>query len=259
MIEKFFNKNAVYSYTDGIYVVDSDNQFAGFESAYIDVRKREGRLLDDKDVLSLPEADRKNPLWNEWSLRSQSAKALLAELECKPNALTILDIGCGNGWFSRLLANINNSTVLAIDVNFTELKQASRLFSSANLWFAHVDLYSNALTQNQFNVITINSAIQYFHDLTRLINHCLSLTKQGGEIHIIDSPIYADQTSANDAKRRTEEYYSRVGTPEMADHYFHHHVGSLSGFNYSILYDPTKNRRSSGSYTPFPWLKITKE
>ena len=142
------------------------------------------------------------------------------------------------------------------------MKQGARLFSSSNLNFIYANIFEAELPDSFFDIITINSAIQYFRELNTLINKLFTFMKKGGEIHLIDSPLYSEFEAIN-AEFRSLNYYTSTGNHEMAEKYFHHTFDELSFFSYEILYNPLtlKNkvfRSLNINNSPFPWIKIRK-
>lgn len=242
-------RNGVVFLSDNIPDITND--------LYIKVRTIEGRLLDDRSVSKLPDVPNIHPLKREWEIRRQSSDRLLEYLKEKKAGVTVLDVGCGNGWMSNLLSQIPDSDVSALDLNITELEQGARVFSkNSALTFLFADIFEAPLPENAFDIISVASAIQYFPDLPALIERLLRLLKQNGEIHIFDSPLYTE-SSVEAARGRSQAYYEEIGVPEMSEHYFHHTYSGLKDFNYAFLYKPTsmKNfiiRNSS----PFPWIRI---
>lgn len=105
-----------------------------------------------------------------------------------------------------------------------------------------------------FDIITINSCIQYFDDFRKIIDTLNSKLTENGEIHIIDSPFY-ETKEINIAKKRTFDYYNKIGFPEMAGHYYHHNSNDL--FDFHVLYTP-KNTKIKRLFrvadTPFQWV-----
>src|SRR5215469_6131351 len=92
-----------------------------FEKQYIQVRSLEGRLYPDDELISLPEIGAAHPHFREWQWRKRSARRLIRYLTSKEKALEILEVGCGNGWLTHLLAEIPGALVTGTDINFTEL------------------------------------------------------------------------------------------------------------------------------------------
>ena len=249
--------------TDGVYMFSPPSD-SGFEEQYIGVRSRENRVMSDEQLRKMPETIATDAHHNEWTIRRKSSDRMLSYLEqtrVYENGW-ILDIGCGNGWFSNLLANLDNGKVLAADINMTELRQAARVFTQKNLWFAYLDIFSAPLKANSVNVIILNSSFQYFADPKALLQRCLKLLKEDGEIHIMDSPFYPDQEVHN-AQLRSQEYYHALGFAEMSKYYHHHSFSIFDHYNATFLYrPPSKNSNKTSESTerdsPFPWIRMTR-
>ncbi|MEP6896778.1 MAG: methyltransferase domain-containing protein [Chloroflexota bacterium] len=236
-----------------------------FSSAdlYLRVREKEGRLYSDDVVAHLPSVSNGHPLANEWRARAASASRLTRYLSAKPKPLCILDLGCGNGWLSNLLY-ISGQRVVGMDQNRYELKQAARIFpQSSGLFFLDANIFSAPFVSGYFDVIILASVIQYFHKLPDLLSVLMKYLKPSGEIHIMDSPLYAD-TELKEALQRSQHYYASLGFPEMGEHYFHHCVSDLKMFNAQNLYQPQAllphlMRRLGRVDSPFPWYVIRKQ
>lgn len=227
---------------------------------YMRLRKKEGRLHSDEVVARLPDFARGHPLTDEWRARSTSASRLTRYLVRQPKPLHILDLGCGNGWLSNLLSQ-SGHFVTGTDVNRFELRQASRVFSTnPRLSFVEAEADFLPFKAKTFDLILLASVIQYFEDLPALLRLLSSHLKPRGEIHLMDSPLYADE-ELSDAVQRSRDYFSSLGFPEMAEHYFHHRFSSLGVFNYKILYRPKTSWLRAGNFfgqidSPFPWIVI---
>ncbi len=222
---------------------------------YLHVREKENRLLEDNEVIKLPKLN-----FNEWPIRLKSSNRFSSYLKTKASSLNILDLGCGNGWFTNQIAIISEKNyVIGLDINTYELEQATRVFKNQNLEFAYGDIFQlQNEFKNTFDIITLNGVIQYFSDFNLLIETLKLYLKKNGEIHIIDSPFYAEN-EIEAAKKRTELYYYNLGFPEMSNFYFHHSNKYLKDF--SILYKP-KNvylRKFFVKDSPFCWLFFLKK
>jgi ubiquinone/menaquinone biosynthesis C-methylase UbiE len=225
---------------------------------YLQVREREGRLYPDGLVARLPDIPDDHPLAEEWHWRAESSSRLLAYLAEKPGGLDILDLGCGNGWLSMKLSCLRASRVWGVDRNLLELHQAGRVFNKTNLLLFAADITGLPVRRNAFDIIILASVIQYFPDLAALLKELLLLLKRSGEIHILDSPLYASQ-ELSAARDRTRKYYEGLGFPEMAEYYYHHPISALDGFSPHWLRQPgswrSRVRRFFGrSGSPFPWI-----
>jgi len=253
VLDKTKLKNGVF------YLSKADD---AFEIKYIELRKKEKRIYSDAEVKLLPNADGSYPHKDEWKLRKRSSERFVSYLKKYNNKTNLLDIGCGNGWFSANIAKNNSVDVYALDINKTELEQAARVFNYQNLKFIYGNIFENIFGQGSFDIITLNSSVQYFGELPKLIKRLFYYLVEEGEIHIMDSPFYNRNELAG-AKERTARYYNSTGFPEMAKHYHHHTFDELNDFEYKILYDPKSSsvklkKLFSIKDSPFPWIRIKK-
>lgn len=231
-----------------------------FEQCYIKIREREGFLFSDQQVRMLPQVSQRDPNYSKWRMRQKSTSRLLKYLTSHADQHNlILDLGCGNGWFSHKIATQVSCRVEAWDVNQTEIKQAQRVFQLNKLNFEVKNIFDNGINQ-KFDFIILNSVLQYFQHAPTVIKRLLSLLKPHGEIHVLDSPFYTDLTIL-DAQKRSLAYFQQAGVSEMANHYFHHNFDDLHIFNPVLLYDPNtvfnKILRNVIHFdSPFLWIKI---
>lgn len=230
-----------------------------FSNAYIKVRSKEQRVLLDPHVRELPFASSKNPLAKEWKLRQQSTQRFLNYLQSK-KVNNVLDIGCGNGWFTNAIAEILEGEVHGVDINQNELEQAARVFEKDNLTFYYADIFkSEEHFKNKYDLISLNACVQYFDDLSVLLDLLKKFLTPKGEIHIMDSPFY-ESTEIKNAQKRTLDYYQKIGVPDMADYYFHHSTDIL--MDSEIMYTPKNGifkRFMKTKDVPFYWIKISND
>jgi len=189
--------------------------------------------------------------------QKKTSRRLFSYLSAKKKRLRILEVGCGNGWLAHLLAGIPGAEVTGLDINFTELQQAARVFNEdRHLRFIYGDIYSGVLARLKFDIIVFSASIQYFQSFGKIINGCLRNLAPGGEIHIINSPFYP-AAELGPAKKRTQEYYHSLGYPEMADYYFHHPIGDLKAFTHTVIYNPSSIlNKLIRNPEPFLWVCI---
>ncbi len=235
----------------------SSLQWEQFETMYIATRKKENRVYTDDQVSLLPAIDPSHIHYSEWQSRRRSASRLFNYLKAKKKSLSILEVGCGNGWLSALLATIPDADVTGIDIIETELEQAKRVFNKRpNLVFFKTGLEDIHLVTKKFDAIIFSASIQYFASPETIIARALSLLNNEGEIHILDSHFYKPAEIGN-AKGRTKLYYQSIGQEAMASKYFHHTIETLSSFKYKMLFAPggIKNKLIRNK-DPFPWVLI---
>src|SRR5579863_3205882 len=119
--------------------------FVEKEIIYLDLRQKEGRIYSDEALKMLPDVSPNHALAFEWKVRKRSSEKLIKRLSSKHIPLKILEIGCGNGWLSHKISEIGDSEVTGVDINMTELKQATRVFGEQkNLTFLYADIFQSA-------------------------------------------------------------------------------------------------------------------
>ena len=228
-----------------------------FEKKYLATRQKENRVYTDEEVALLPSIANSHPHQSEWKIRGDSARLLANYLEKKNRVLSILEVGCGNGWLSHRLALVPGSTVTGIDINFMELQQAGRVFSGQkNLQFIYGNILSGIGTSMTYDIIVFAASIQYFSHFAELIRKMQKLLGLDGEIHILDSPFYKPE-EIGAAKKRTADHYASLGQPDMSYHYFHHSLAELKSIEHKLIHRPSfLDRIINKNKNPFPWIMI---
>ncbi|MEO5776422.1 MAG: methyltransferase domain-containing protein [Flavobacterium sp.] len=226
-----------------------------FSDLYINARKKENRFYSEEEIKKLPNIQKDHPHYSEWQLRKKSSNRFFSYLKTKNKPLEILEIGCGNGWFSHLMSSVQDTQITGLDITIVELEQAAKVFNNENLSFVYADLFQKtALNDKKFDIIVFNSSLQYFENLKELFKMVSNLLSENGEIHIIDSPFYK-ASEIEKAKERTQNYYKDLGFPEMSKNYFHHRLENLG--KHKIMYNPVSFLNYFRKDSPFYWILIT--
>jgi len=228
-----------------------------FEKLYLDSRGKENRIYSDEQVALLPSIETSHVHYNEWQVRKRSAARLISYLEKMNEPRLVLEVGCGNGWLSGMVALLENFRVTGIDINGAELNQAKRVFSGRpNVYFEDGDL-KTIESGRKYDFIIFAASIQYFSFCDQTIKLALSHLNHAGEIHILDSQFYRLE-DLEQARQRSSLYYKSIGHEEMTEFYFHHSWDTLNGFHHKVLYNPSEwKNRLFFKKDPFPWICIT--
>jgi ubiquinone/menaquinone biosynthesis C-methylase UbiE len=229
-----------------------------FETEYFNLRKKEGRIVTDEELLQLPAVDRTHPLLNEWKVRRHSLKKLDRYLSKKNCPLSVLEVGCGNGWLCHQLSYIKDIRITGVDINEYELEQAKRVFAGrSKISFLYGNMTELPPSQ-KFDIIIFAASIQYFSSLEKTIKTCMEKLHRDGEVHIIDTNFYSEEESIY-AELRSRRYFTMNYQPEMSRFYFHHKYSELKFFDHQLLYNPNSllNIVKKRAF-PFPWIRIKK-
>jgi ubiquinone/menaquinone biosynthesis C-methylase UbiE len=254
-------------FQNGIGYLSNPVQSEKFRQTYLEVRINEGRLLMDDQVKSLPLLPNDHTHFREWQLRADSLKRFEQYIKRNPPGGHVLDLGCGNGWFTHKIAELTGQEIIGLDINIAELEQAARIFKNENLRFFYGDIFEDIFHQNSFHLITLNASAQYFPDIHELIERLFYFLQDAGEIHFLDTHFYKDEDAAQKAAEGTKAYYSTLGFPEMSSHYHHHLLKALHQMETIKLKIGNNNSKLKSQNlklfrrktSPFPWIRIAKK
>ncbi len=245
-----------------IRVATDPRRFADGEARYLAARAAEGRSLDAEAVRRLPAAPPGSPHAREWAVRSASAERLVAHLR-RTGARRLLDLGCGNGWLAARLARALGARVTAVDVNRAELALAAEAFDGVEgLELVLADVFDDVLPRGAFDAAVLASAAQYFPDLPRLVRRLFELLAPGGEVLLLDGPLWRSRAEAEAADERSRAHYAGVGVPALAGAFRHHERALLEPFSPRWYYLPESAgarlaRRILGRpLSPFPFVGL---
>ena len=248
-----------FNITNNLYIPVSRNVENDFEERYLLLRQKEQRIYTDEELYRLPHISARHVHSREWLIRKGSCRRLIDRLESKKGILSILEIGCGNGWLSHQLSRIPGSRVIGLDINLAELQQAARVFNTnSKLKFIYGDIRSGIISDLKFDVIVFAASIQYFSSMKEILDVALSHLYSDGEIHITDSPFYKPE-AVDAAVERTKSYYMEMGYPEMSRYYYHHRITEFDGYHHKILRNPFSARNKFFGKNPFFWISVKKK
>ncbi len=147
--------------TQNIY--DNDEFFAGYS--------RLGRSVEGLDGAP------------EWP----TLRALLPDLHGR----SVLDLGCGFGWFCRWARQNGASSVLGIDVSEKMLARGRATTEDAAITYQRTDMERLALTPRSFDLAYSSLALHYIVDLDDLLAEVHRALVPGGSlVFSVEHPIF---------------------------------------------------------------------
>ncbi|WP_425251688.1 class I SAM-dependent methyltransferase [Janthinobacterium sp. NFX145] len=114
-------------------------------------------------------------------------RAMLPELQGK----SVLDLGCGYGWFCRWAAEAGAASVLGVDVSAKMLAQARSMGEYAVVDYARLDLEQLVLPPASYDLVYSSLAFHYIEDFGTLLAAIHHALKPSGKlVFSIEHPIF---------------------------------------------------------------------
>ena len=240
-----------FSRIDGIWhflLPGRSEWFEKFVREYETVRKAEGRGVQDAAYYrALPYRDLSGKMPADWHIRAASFDLLKKQVISPPGRpLSIIDLGAGNGWLSNRLAGMGHN-LLAIDLmtnDFDGLGCQSYFesaFMTAQAEFDHLPCPDQC-----FDLVVFNASLHYSVDMQATLAEALRVLGTGGQLVILDSPIYNDAESGRKMVQEREALFTRkYGFPSNS-------LKSKNFFTYSGLESLGRELEINWQYlTPF--------
>lgn len=146
-------------------------------------------------------------------------RAMLPELQGK----SVLDLGCGYGWFCRWAAEAGAARVLGVDVSEKMLAQARSMGEHAAVEYARLDLEQRDLPPASYDLVYSSLAFHYIEGYTTLLAAIRQSLKPGGKlVFSIEHPIFMAPrqpgwlTDGQGRKRWPVDSYQQQG-PRVSD------------------------------------------
>lgn len=124
----------------------------------------------------------------EWA----SIHAMLPELLGK----SVIDLGCGYGWFCRHARQAGAADVFGIDLSEKMLARARELTDDPGIRYQRADLEQLTLPEQTFDLAYSSLALHYLPDLTPFLETIHQALKPGGWlVFTTEHPIYTCATN----------------------------------------------------------------
>jgi ubiquinone/menaquinone biosynthesis C-methylase UbiE len=121
-------------------------------------------------------------------------RALLPDLHGR----TVLDLGCGFGWFCRWARENGAAGVQGIDVSGRMLARARETTPDPAISYARADMERLALSPAAFDLVYSSLALHYIANLDGLLAEVHRSLVQGGSlVFSVEHPIYTAPTDPN--------------------------------------------------------------
>ena len=113
-------------------------------------------------------------------LQKEHGKEMIEKLSLEKN-MKILDLGCGTGYFSALLADSvrPEGTVVAVDPNKSRLELAEKQYSRPNLVFLEANDVS--FPEDQYDLVFSNCVLHWIENKKAVLKRVYQNLKPGGQ------------------------------------------------------------------------------
>ena len=114
-------------------------------------------------------------------------KSMLPDLTGK----SVIDLGCGYGWFWRAARELGASDITGVDISEKMLARAAELTADPQIHYQRSDLESLALKDNSLDLVYSSLALHYLPELDTLFANVQRALKPGGSlVFSMEHPIY---------------------------------------------------------------------
>lgn len=136
---------------------------------------------------------------------------LMFDLLPKDKNSNVLDVGCGNGYWAKILAQ-KYKNVVAIDSSKKLIKIATKKRSFANIEYRIVDIEEHLpFEDNSFNLIFSNMVLQYIKNIQNVVEELYRILNGKGSLLLsITHPTYELLKESSLRKRTIRTKYSTV-------------------------------------------------
>jgi len=187
-----------------------------FVTDYRQVRLAEGFASTNPEFAhQLPFRDATGRNAAIWRIRARHYLVIRAGLALIPGAHRVLDLGAGNGWLARRLAQRYRVTALDLDAGETGLAA----LDEPSVARVCGDLEALPIRDHAYDVVIAAASLHYSMRHERILAEAARVLRRGGVLILADSPVYPDAASRDRAWQRTLSYYQSAGYPDLARRY----------------------------------------
>ena len=168
-------------------------------------------------------------------------------LDKLPRGSRILDIGCGIGGSSRILANYYGFNVTGITISEEQVKRAKELTSSdCKCNFKVMDALDLKFEDGTFDGVWSVEAGAHMNNKDKFADEMLRILRPGGYLALAD-------WNSRDLKNKPPSFLEKVILKQLLEQWVHPKFISIKDFNILLL----NNKNSSGKVISENWNSYT--
>lgn len=186
-----------------------------FLDQYAAIRHAEGRGSDDAAYYcALPYDDISGRNRDQWRIRARSfdyfLKRIISPLEhMLRRSLDLLDLGAGNGWLSRRLAERGHRAI-PIDIFMDRRDGLGAIRKYAHLDPAAADFDQLPFRDRSVDAAIFNASLHYSANYSRTLKEARRCLRPHGKIVILDSPVYARAEHGERMRAERQAFFERT-------------------------------------------------
>ena len=170
-----------------------------------------------------------------------------SDLDKLPRGSRILDVGCGIGGSSRILAKYYGFNVTGITISPAQVKRARELTPSGlNCNFQVMDALNLKFDDGTFDAVWSVEAGAHMNDKTRFVDEMLRALRPGGYLALAD-------WNSRDLRAHPPSLFEKLVLKQLLEQWVHPNFISITEFG-SIL---RTNKNSSGRIISENWNSYT--
>ena len=168
-------------------------------------------------------------------------------LDKLPRGSRVLDVGCGIGGSSRILADYYGFNVTGITISPAQVKRAIELTSyECNCNFKVMDALDLKFEDGEFDGVWSVEAGAHMNSKTKFADQMLRVLRPGGYLALAD-------WNSRDLKMEPPSFFEKIILKQLLEQWVHPKFISINGFS-SILIN---NKNSSGQVISDNWNAFT--
>ncbi len=149
---------------------------------------------------------------NTYVIGKESMALFLNKVEGLTNLGKVLEIACGNGTYTKVLAK-NSTHIVASDYSQDMIKSATNCLSAYdNIECRQADAFNLDYTDNTFDSVFIANFLHVVEDCTALLLEAKRVLKKNGKLIILD--VTVEGMSLVDKTKLMERFIEKYGIPE---------------------------------------------
>lgn len=183
-----------------------------FLEQYAMIRHAEGRGSDDAAYYrALPFEDLSGRHRRQWRIRGRSfdyfLRFVLQPMENRlGRPLNLLDLGAGNGWLSRRVAERGHRAI-PLDIFSDDRDGLGAIRKYAHLSPVAADFDCLPFPDGAFDLAIFNASLHYSSDYSRTLQEILRCLRRPGQIVILDSPLYSRAEHGERMREERQQFF----------------------------------------------------